>query len=38
MKSRFYLRIEESMKLKNLDSKEENIVKNLNELKKLIGS
>ena len=38
MKSRFYLRIEESMKLKNLNSKEENIVKNLNELKKLIGS
>ena len=38
MKSRFYLRIEESMKLKNLNSKEENIVKNLNELKKLIVS
>ena len=38
MNSSFYLRIEESIKLKNLNSKEEYIVKNISELKKLINS
>ena len=38
MNSSFYLRIEESIKLKNLNSKEEYIVKNISELKKLTNS
>ena len=38
MNSSFYLRIEESIKLKNLNSKEEYIVKNISELKKLTSS
>ena len=38
MKSSFYLRIEESIQLKNLNSKSEHIVKNISELKKLLSS
>ena len=38
MKSNFYLRVGESIQLKNLNSKSEHIVKNISELKKLLSS